>query len=106
MMFNSPKNFKRGRLINNRYRPIDLIIAIVTSAISIVMMLAYLLGFQGRNIAIILILLIPAVVAITLIMPMAIYHNLLEFLKVISIFNNSKKKYIWEGIYKEDILEQ
>lgn len=106
MIFNSPKNFKRGRLINNRYRPIDLIIAIITSAISIVMMLAYLLGFQGRNIAIILILLIPAVVAITLIMPMAIYHNLLEFLKVISIFNNSKKKYIWEGIYKEDILEQ
>lgn len=106
MTFNSPKNFKRGRLINNRYRPIDLIIAIVTSAISIVMMLAYLLGFQGRNIAIILILLFPAVVAITLIMPMAIYHNLLEFLKVISIFNNSKKKYIWEGIYKEDILEQ
>lgn len=105
-MFNSPKNFKRGRLINNRYRPIDLIIAIATSAISIVMMLTYLLGFQGRNIAIILILLFPAVVAITLIMPMAIYHNLLEFLKVISIFNNSKKKYIWEGIYKEDILEQ
>lgn len=106
MMFNSPKNFKRGRFISNRYRRIDLVFAGVGTLISIVMLLTYLLALEGKSIVVICVLMVPAVVTTTLIMPMNVYHNLLEFLKLLIIYNNSRKVYIWEGVYKEDIINE
>ena len=41
MIFSSPKNFKRGRLINNRYRPVDLMIGIGAVIIT--------LGLEGSS---------------------------------------------------------
>ena len=105
-MFNSPKNFKRGRFINNRYRVIDLVIALIGTIISLTLILIYLLVFNGRNIFIIGLITLPAIITLVLITPFSIYHNLLEFLKLYFIFFNSKKRYIWEGIYKYRIAEE
>lgn len=94
MVFNSPKNFKRGGLINNRYRKIDLMFAGIGALISIVMLLTYLLVFEGKSLAFICVLMMPAVVSTTLIMPMNVYHNFLEFSKLLIIYNNSRKVYM------------
>lgn len=105
-MFNSPKNFKRGRFISNRYRVIDLIIAVSGTLVSLAFLLIYLLAFNGRNFIIIGIISLPALVTFALITPFSIYHNLLEFLKLYLIFYNTKKRYIWEGIYKYRLTEE
>ena len=57
MQFNSPKNFKKGRLIANRYRPVDLLIAGIAIAMTLSSEMIYLLLMNGKHIAV---LAIPA----------------------------------------------
>ena len=63
MIFVAPKNFKRGRLIANKYTVLDLLIAIIGVLITLLLEIMFLLsGLQdtvGKNIAIATILLLP-----------------------------------------------
>lgn len=104
-MFNSPKNFKRGRLISNRYRVSDLILAGICCFISLVLLLLYLLVFKGNHPAILVLIAIPAGIGAMVISPLHIYHNILEYAKLYIVYSNCKKNYIWEGIYKVRHLE-
>ncbi|MBR3345900.1 MAG: hypothetical protein IKG37_02345 [Solobacterium sp.] len=106
MQFNSPKNFKRGRLINNRYRPIDLVIAGITITITMTAEMIYLLALNGKHVAILVALTIPAMIGICLLIPFEIYHNPIEMIKLFFIYVQTPKKYIWEGIYKRDVLQK
>lgn len=105
MQFNSPKNFKRGRLINNRYRPIDLVIAGITITITMVSEMIYLLAMNGKHVAVLVALCLPALVGMCLLIPFEIYHNPIEMIKLYCIYLKTPKKYIWEGIYKRDVLK-
>jgi hypothetical protein len=104
MQFNSPKNFKRGRLINNRYRPIDLVIAGITITITMTAEMIYLLAMNGKHVAVLVALCIPALIGVCLLIPFEIYHNPIEMIKLYFVYMQTPKKYIWEGIYKRDVL--
>ena len=101
MRFNSPKNFKKGRLIANRYRPIDLVIAGIAIAMTLTSEMIYLLLLNGKHIAILAALCIPALIGVCLLIPFEIYHNPIEMIKLYRVYRKKKKKYIWEGIYYE-----
>ena len=64
MQFNSPKNFKKGRLIANRYRPIDLLIAGIAIAMTLSSEMIYLLLMNGKHIAVLATLCIPALIGV------------------------------------------
>ena len=102
--YNTPKNFKRGRLIANKYRKIDLIVTSVCCLFSIISIIVYLF-FEGKKIFIVILLLFPALVTITMITPVYFYHNWYEYSKLYFIYMMQNKKYIWEGIYKYEEIE-
>lgn len=103
MIFTTPKNFKRGRLINNKYRLVDLIIAGSGAAFSLIAIIIYLLALEGRNLVIAIVLAIPAVITTCLIIPFGLYHNILEMIRLRVQYSQTPKKYIWAGIYKRDV---
>lgn len=106
MQFNSPKNFKRGRLIANKYRPVDLVFASVTIAVTLLAVMIYLLAMSGTNLVIFVLLCMPAVFGVCLLIPFEIYHNPIETIKLWRVYQKRNKKWIWEGIYKNDVLEE
>lgn len=85
MRFYTPKDFKKGRLIFSKYRPIDLIALIATAICFLTLTLAYLLSGLEINVLIIVLLLLPIGVAFILLMNFGVYH-----------------KYICEGIIKHE----
>lgn len=103
MIFNAPKNFKSGRLILGRYRWIDLILLLSGILISLLSMIIYAGTLRQNNLLVVVVLFLPAAITYTLTMPTnGVYHNNLEFLRLLRKYSKSKRTYIWEGIYKED----
>lgn len=106
MIFNAPKNFKQGRLILNRYRPIDLTVLLICSAVSLVSIIFYVSVLQGSFVPLIVLMLVPAGLSFVLTMPLGIYHNCYVFLKTMLLFNTKNHTYLWEGIYKDDVQKE
>ncbi|MEG1065928.1 MAG: hypothetical protein RSD85_00095 [Erysipelotrichaceae bacterium] len=109
MIFNSPKNFKRGQYILGRYRKTDIIILISTTIISILAIVSFLSAFKLSlivNALIVLILLLPMVTVYILFMPLPIYLNVLELLKAYLFYSSKQKRFKWEGIYISDNEER
>ena len=102
MQFNSPKNFKKGRLIANRYRPVDLLIAGIAIAMTLSSEMVYLLLMNGKHVAVLAVLCIPALIGVCLLIPFEIYHNPIEMIKLYMIYQKKQKKYIWAGIHYEN----
>ncbi len=101
MTFPALKNFKRGRLIANRYTVADLIIASAGIILSLVMEIIFLLNIKDNmkiNLFVAILLLIPAGIAVLFVVPNGIYHNIFTF-AVLKIMNlRQRKKYIYGGI--------
>lgn len=103
MMFIAPKNFKRGRLIANKYTVIDLIIAISGVLISLILEVMFLTGMLSvdiaKNIFLAILFLIPAGISVLFVVPNGIYHNIFTFivLSIMELF--SDKEFMWAGIY-------
>ena len=106
MTFNSPRNFKQGRLIANRFRWIDLIIAGIGIAASVIMIMIYITTLHGANDYIICALLAPGVICFVLVCPAGIYHNVLEFIIVMINYTRSIRLFVWGGVYKNDSEEE
>ena len=100
MRFYTPKDFKKGRLIFSKYRPIDLIVLIATAICFLTLTLAYLLSGLEINVLIIVLLLLPIGVAFILLMNFGVYHNILTYLYLLINFKSTSHKYIWGGIRK------
>lgn len=98
MNFIAPKNFKRGRLIGNKYRPIDLVIAIGLITFSVVFVLTYALG-GGTNLIVIMILLMPCLFSALILVPLDFYHNVIQRLFLWISFITGRKEWKWQGIY-------
>ena len=101
MTFNAPKNFKRGRLIANRYTMTDLIIASAGVIFSLALEIFFLLNVKDStkiNLFVAILLLIPAGIAVLFVVPNGIYHNIFTFLllKIMNLRQN--RKYIYGGI--------
>lgn len=106
MQFNSPKNFKRGRLISNRYRIIDVVIAGIGIMISIFSIVAYLLLVKTVEPIAVGFLVLPFIAGCLMLIPYDVYHNLLVMIELFIIYKKQNKKYIWEGVYKHDLWEK
>ncbi|MBQ6217187.1 MAG: hypothetical protein IJK53_07360 [Erysipelotrichaceae bacterium] len=102
MEFNAPKNFKRGRLIANRYTIIDLCIAAVGISISFFLELFFFLNLLSkgiaRNLFFAILFLVPAGIALLFIAPAGIYHNIFTFLELKLMTVRLPKVYIYEGV--------
>ena len=101
MEFIAPKNFKRGRLIANKYTIVDLIIAAAGITLSFAAEIIFMINLKGdikTNLSIALLLLIPGGIGVLFVVPNGIYHNIFTFfvLKVMNL--GQRRKFIYGGI--------
>lgn len=88
-----PANTKRGQLIFNVFRPIDLAIfgtGLFTSFI-------FLLVIGTATIFSTIIVLIPALFTALLVMPIPNYHNVISFFMSMLGFFTNQRKFLWKG---------
>lgn len=88
-----PANAKRGTLIFNVFRPIDLIIFSVGIGVSL-LILAFV---PSTNLIAVIIGLLPGLITGLLVIPIPNYHNVLCALGSIYRFYTERRRYIWKG---------
>ena len=99
-----PANAKRGTLIFNIFRPIDLIIFGSGIAFSIFLLLVLP---SSSNIWIAIISLLPVCVTGLLVFPVPNYQNVLCILISIYEFYTERRRYVWKGwCFNEQIREE
>lgn len=92
-------NSKRGQLIFNIFRPIDLIIASVGAGITFILFLA----IQPDSLFAGVMVLLPLLVCAFLVIPVANYHNVLCILgNVRNFYFKDKNQLIWKGWCAKD----
>lgn len=88
-----PANSKKGTLIFNLFREIDLIILGIGVGISLFSLMFIDIG----NLFIVILCLLPALIAIFLVIPIPNYHNVLCAIQSILDFYTNRRKYVWRG---------
>lgn len=88
-----PANSKRGQLIFNYFRPIDLMIFGISIVVSFLLLLIVGTGSLAKTILI----LTPAVIGAFLVAPVPNYHNILVLITSIYQYLNNRRNYIWKG---------
>ena len=88
-----PANSKRGTLIFNIFRPIDLIIFGVGIAVSLIALAIV----PSTNIVAVTIALLPVCICGLLVVPMPNYHNVLCAITSIYRFYTERRRYVWKG---------
>lgn len=112
MIFNAPKNFKRGQYLFGRYRIPDVICLLSITIVSVISVVIFLNIFQSKsilvNLIVVIVFLLPIAVVYILYMPMPTYFNVLEYIKSFVYFHRKQKQFKWEGIHqfnKDDFEE-
>ena len=88
-----PANAKRGNLIFNLFRPIDLGITIAGGILSFLLFFA----IKGSSLMILLIKLSPFLIAVFLVLPVPNYHNMLVLMREVLNFFLNRRIYLWKG---------
>lgn len=88
-----PANSKRGQLIFNYFRTIDLIIFGIGLGVSFLLLLIVGTGSLWQT----LLVLAPAVIGAFLVAPIPNYHNVIVFIGSIYDYLNNRRNYIWKG---------
>ena len=106
LVFNTPKNFKRGKYLLSRYRLKDLVIMVAIMLISLAAIIVYLTLFPDQDMQIhllvVILLLLPIGGVYLLFMSMPVYLNLFEYITAFFFFRRKQKKFKWEGIYLDE----
>lgn len=89
-----PTNTKKGQLIFGFLRGIDLMILL--AGVAITFLIAFIIGNANSLLAIIIII-IPTLVAGTLVFPFPNYHNVLQFVTNVIVFIIRRRRYYWKG---------
>lgn len=97
-----PANSKKGQLIFNVFRPIDLGILIVGGFVT----LMFLLLIKGDSLIITFLKLLPLGASVLLVMPIPYYHNVLVFLEEFFIYIMEQKEYSWKGWCASDGVDE
>lgn len=92
-MYLIPANSKKGQLIFNMFRPIDLLIFSIGASISLILLLAV----QSNDLTATIIKLTPIVTCAILVMPVPYYHNFMMLIKDVLNFYSSRRIYLWKG---------
>lgn len=88
-----PANSKRGTLIFNVFRPIDL--GIFSSGVAISLLLLAIV--PSTNLLLVTIALLPVCICGLLVIPVPNYHNVLCALGSIYNFYTERRRYVWKG---------
>ena len=88
-----PANSKKGQLIFNIFRWVDLLIALVGGVFTLVLMFA----LPGDALWLLVIKLLPLGFALLLVLPIPYYHNVLVFLEELINFLMNPRVYRWKG---------
>ena len=88
-----PANAKRGTLIFNIFRPVDLIIF----GVGIALLLICLLVFNTSNFIMAIIAILPVCVTGLLVFPIPNYQNVLCVLQNVYKFYTERRRYVWKG---------
>ena len=88
-----PANSKKGILIFNLFRPVDLIILCCGVGVTLLM-----LGVvPSTSILLVMLSLLPGCICALLVLPVPNYHNVLCALTSMYNFYTKRRKYIWKG---------
>lgn len=89
-----PANSKRAQLIFNIFRPVDLIIASVGAALTIILFVI----IQPQSLLTAAIVLMPILVCSFLVLPVPNYHNMLCVLKnIYRFYFEERQQFRWKG---------
>ena len=88
-----PANTKKSQLILGFFTPTDLIIFIVGCVWSFIMLLL----IKTMSLTILILVMLPALIATFLVMPVPHYHNVLQLLTNIFNFYTGRRQYYWRG---------
>lgn len=88
-----PANSKRGQLIFNYFRPVDLMIFGIGLAASFLLLVIIGTATLVQT----LIVLAPAAIGALLVAPIPNYHNVIVFLGNFFDYLNNRRNYIWRG---------
>lgn len=101
MEFNTPKNFKNGKYIMNRFRKSDLMWLLLGVAITLLLFYIVIVLIVTIRISPLWLILtiIPACTSGGLVLiSFPIKHNSIEVIKIIINYKLRKKYYKWEGV--------
>ena len=88
-----PANAKRGTLIFNMFRPIDLIMFGVGAGLSLLLLMIV----QSDSTVLVLLSCLPVGITGLLVVPIPNYHNVLCALQSVLRFYKERRNYIWRG---------
>ena len=98
-----PANSKKGQLIFNIFRWVDLIIVLVGGIVTLALMFA----IPGDGLLVVFVKLLPVGVCLLLVLPIPYYHNVLVLLGEVYYYLSNQKKYHWKGwCVKDGLTEQ
>ena len=89
-----PANSKKSMLILGFFTPIDLVIFGIGCTFTLIMLLVF---NSEIDIATMILLLAPALIAAFLVMPVPNYHNVFQLITNIVTFITGRKRYYWKG---------
>lgn len=90
-----PANAKKGTLILNIFRPIDL--GIFASGVLVTLLLLAFTNNADSAIWILILKLIPAGISALLVLPIPNYHNTLCAIQSILSFYTERRRFLWKG---------
>lgn len=88
-----PANAKRGTLIFNIFRPVDLIMFSAGAGLSLLLLMIT----QSSSTLVVVLSCLPVGVTGLLVVPIPNYHNVLCAIQSIFRFYNERRNYIWRG---------
>lgn len=88
-----PANAKRGTLILNLFRPIDLIIFGVGTFISLLLLMI----IQSSSTLGVILAILPVGITGLLVVPIPNYHNVLCVIESLIRFFTERRNYVWRG---------
>ncbi len=90
-----PANSKKSQLILGFFTPVDLVLF----GTGITITLALLIFIRDVNVGLMLLILAPTLITGFLVLPIANYHNVLQFIVNVYTFYSNKRRYVWRGWY-------
>lgn len=88
-----PANAKRGTLILNLFRPIDLIIFGVGTVVSLFLLMI----IQSSSTLGVILAILPVGITGLLVVPIPNYHNVLCVIESLIRFFTERRNYVWRG---------
>jgi len=92
-MYIIPANSKKGQLIFNIFRGIDLVVFLTSVALSLILFIS----INSNSAFLTIIKIVPICMGGFLVVPLPYYHNVMVFIREAILYMIGDKKYYWKG---------